>query len=180
MTIRKKKSILAVLLSLTLLFVGCNVHFDMPSEEDAKAFLSRHRTDIDAIVEYLKEVEHDSAFIDVDKDSGKVFYDFDWHEISSENVKDSIHRLKIDGCCLISKDAEQEINTISLMIWTMGSVDCGIACTMNGQGKPKTEFQVSCEEIGDGWFYFYDDYEEYRVSVSEGRMSGVRGTIRDH
>ena len=167
MILFRKKSSITVLLSVALLFVivSCNFRFEPPSAEEAKAFLSRHREDIDIIVNYLKELEYDSAFIDVDKDSGRIFYEFDWHEIPSVNVKNSIYRLRISGCCQISKDAKQEINTISFMIWTrtMGSVDCGIACTMNGQGKPKTEFQVSCEEIGDGWFYYYDDYEEYRT-----------------
>ena len=165
--IHRKKRLLAVLVSIALLFAGCSFRYEPLSSEEAKAFLTRHWEDIDIIVDYLKELEYDSAF--VEKDNEKIFYEFEWHDISLEEVNTSIHRLWIDGCTGISKNDMQEINTISFKIWsrTMGSVDCGIACTIDGQGMPKTEFQTCCEEIGNGWFYYYDDYEEYRTNPSK-------------
>lgn len=149
---------LSAIILLSLLFIDCFQGFEPPSKEEATAFLMQHREDIDTVVEYLSELEFSYAYIEDDE---RVFYDLGWHIIPSNNVNTSVHRLQLSGCTKINKKA----NTISFQIWsrTMGSVDCGIACTIGGQGTPKTEFQIYCEDLGNGWFYYIDDYEEYRA-----------------
>ena len=168
----KKKILIVVSLLMTMLLAGCSFLYKLPpseplSADEAKEFLTQHREDIDTIVDYLKELEYKSVFIDAD--NKKIFYDFEYHDISSWNVNACIHRLWIDGCIEISKNDTQERNAISFDIWRkiIGSEDCGIACTIDGQGMPKTEFQTYCEEIDDGWYYYYDDYEEYRKNPSK-------------
>lgn len=158
-----RKRVIVVCLFLAFLLAGCSLRNNGLTVEEAKAFLAEHRADIDLVVDYLKEPECDSALVDKGKE--KVFYAFEWHDISSENVITSLRRLWAAGCKTIYRDE----NTISFEIWrrTRGDVDCGIACTIDGQGAPKTQYQIRCEEIGDGWFYYYDDYEEYRQDPSK-------------
>lgn len=164
-----KKIVIAFSLLLALLLSGCFLRNDGPTAEEAKAFLSGSREEIDLVVGYLKELGYDSVFIDKGKD--KAFYEYEWHDISSENIIASLHRLWAAGCRSIYKDD----NTISFETWrrTRGDVDCGIACTTDRQGAPKTQYQTRCEEIGDGWFYYYDDYEEYRKDPSKNEENKV-------
>ncbi len=160
---RNKVSILIVLLLCAVLFSGCALlNWEPPTAADTKVFLEQHQVDIDVVVEYMKGLNCDSAYID--NDDGTVFYEFEDHEISSEKVKSSIHHLWRAGCNNIWKHNDQGENTIGLELWyrTIGDVDCGIACTIDGQGTPITEFQTECVKITDEWFYFYDDYEAYR------------------
>lgn len=158
-----RKSLVYVCLSIALLLAFCFLRNEGPTAEKAKAFLTRHREDIEVVVDYLKELECDSA--SVDKGREKAFYKFEWHDILSEKMNTSLQRLWAAGCRTIYKDD----NTISFEIWgrTRGDVDCGIACTIDGRGMPKTQFQIRCEELEDGWFYYYDDYEEYRKDPSK-------------
>ena len=165
--IRRKGRILIVLLAIALLLPGCSLRYDPPSAAAARKFLTQNREDIYVIVDFLKELDQDFTFID--DDEGTIFYEFDHHEIPSAEVKASIRRLWQNGCVNITKNDLQDVNTINFEIWyrTIGDVDCGIACTIDGEGTPKTEFQIMHEEIGDGWFYYFDDYEEYRTDPSK-------------
>ncbi len=153
------RRLIGIIIAILLISVDL-FSLEQPSKEDAAVFLMQHRDDIDSIVDYLRELEVSDAYID---DKG-ILYELDWHDIPSK-VNTSVHRLRLSGCTDIHKEA----NTISFQIWsrTMGSVDCGIACTIDGQGTPKTWFQIYHEELGDGWFYYYDDYEEYRAYPSQ-------------
>lgn len=139
-----------------------------PTVEEAKAFLDADRDDIDTVADYLLSLETDHAVISkqLDSDPGKVFYDFELHDIASKDVKDSVRRLWRAGCTIMEKD--EASNTVSFMTWSRsaGQADVTLAFTIDGQGEPKTEFQISHEAMGDGWFYCYDDYEEYRSHPS--------------
>lgn len=155
------------LLAFALLFSVLLPH-NPPTLEEAKAFRDQHREDMDTVVDYLLSLETDHAFIsrELKRDPGKVFYDFEWHDIASKDVKDSVRRLWRAGCTIMEKD--EASNTVSFMIWSRsaGQADVTLAFTIDGQGEPKTEFQIAHEEMGDGWFYCYDDYEEYRSHPS--------------
>lgn len=162
MIVSLMKRLGAIFLALLLFLADCVNGFEPPSKDEATAFLMQHREDIDTIVDYLKELEFSYAYIEDDKG---VFYELGWHDIPSNEVNTSVHRLRLSKCTNINKKA----NTISFEIWsrTMGGVDCGIACTIDGQGTPKTLFQINCVELCDGWFYYFDDYEEYRAHPSQ-------------
>ncbi len=123
--------------------------------------------DIDRIVEYLKGLDADDATLS----PGRVFYDFEYHDISSKNIKVAVLRLWRAGCTSIVKDDKYDGNTISFNIWsrTRGSLDVEIACTIDGRGTPKTQCQVYSEEIDDGWYYIFEDYEEWRKYPSKYR-----------
>ena len=164
----RKKRLIAILLSVALLLSGCSFPWPKPlPAEKVKEFLTRHREDIDIVVDYLKELEYDSAFAARDwGEPEKIFYEFEWHDISSEKVRTSIRNLWRAGCTHISKEKDRG-NTIYLTLWNRikESANCGIACTIDGEGYPKTEFQISCEEIEEGWFYYYCNYEFYRSHI---------------
>lgn len=161
----KKLFLILAFFAVALLLPGCSILNEFrepPSSAEAKEFLTKHRDEIDCVVEYLKELDCDDAWIH--GGGGSIFYEFDDHLISSAKVRSSVRKLWLAGCSDISKDDENENNTISFTFFsrTRGSIDCEIACTINGSGAPKTQFQIYREEIGDGWYYVYNDYEEWR------------------
>ena len=152
---------------IVLMFLSsCSIFPEPPSASEVKEFLMQNREDIDIVANYLKELECEGAFIT--KNDRTIFYEFSNHEISSKKVSTSLRNLWRAGCLRISKNDRQGENTIYFELWhtTVESSDCGIACTINGRGKPKTEFQVSCEQLEEEWFYCYDNYEEYRTHPS--------------
>ena len=159
----RKKQLMIALLVLVALLSGCRFLINPPSSAEVREFLRRNQNDIDVIVSYLKTLETDSAYINNDEG---VFYEFEIHNNIPEEVKDSIRKISNQGCSTIGKNKS---NTVFFEIWytNFGDADCGFACTIDGQGTPKTEFQIYCEELGNGWFYFYDDYEEYRSHPSK-------------
>lgn len=165
----KKRALLLLILILTTFMVGCTRSYYPPSSEDADLFLKNNRNDIDVIVNYLQtiETEDDSAFFNFGITKDTVFYELEDHDIPSDDVKTSLRHLKSNGCVDISMHKDD--NTIYFEIWhrTMGDVGCGIARTLDGQGFPKVQFQTECKPISDGWFYYYTDYEAYRIDPSK-------------
>ena len=164
--VHNKRTVTIIICIMMVLLSTCVLLNDPPSPAEARKFLDRNRQDIETVVEYLMSLECDEATISkpLNRDPGKVFYEFELHDISSKEVVASIKRLWRAGCTIARKDNQGENNTISFMIWsrTRGQIECGIAMTINGHGIPKTVFQTKYEEIGDGWFYYFDDFEEYR------------------
>ena len=157
----------SIVLPMIFLFSGCTLHNAAPSAKDATDFLNQNRNEIDVVVDYLTEIE--SGIICINDDDGMIFYNYEYHKILSNDLLSCINCLWRAGCKKISKENVQGTVTISFEIWsrTMGDADCGIACTVDGQGKPITEFQISCEPIDETWFYYFDDYEEYRQSQTQ-------------
>lgn len=157
------------ILLIVAFMTGCMKSFNPPSIEDTDSFLKDNRDDIDVIVDYLQsiETEDDSVFFNFSITKDTVFYDFEDHDILSDDVKTSLRHLKSNGCEVISMHKDD--NTIYFEIWhrTMGDVGCGIARTLDGQGFPKVQFQTECKPISDGWFYYNTDYEAYRIDTSK-------------
>ena len=155
------KKVLWMLL-IAVLISGCANSYNPPSPEDADSFLKSNRNDIDVIVNYIQAIKTEGNSVFIDK-TDAVFYEFKDHDILSDDVKTSLRRLRSNGCeCLaLLKDD----NTIYFEIWsrTVDGVGCGIARTLDEQGFPKVQFQTECKPISDGWFYYYTDYEAYRI-----------------
>ena len=160
------KSAKLVLLVLIVFFLsGCAGLLSKPKPEDADLFLKNNRYDIDIIVDYLKAIDTDHAYIGRNRTT--ITYEFEDHVIESEEVKDSLQNLWRAGCQFIS--IHNAVNTVNFELWdrTMGNVSFGIACTLDGRGFPKAELQTECEAISNGWFCYYSDYEEYRKNPSK-------------
>lgn len=145
-----------------ILFSGCSSK--APKAADMSASLVGNRADYKIVADYLRELDYDHAFIS--SSDGHCFYGLKFHFIESDEVRTSIENLWRNGCERICKDAENGNQTIWFQLWhrTRGSLDCGLACTINGRGLPQAEFQTYCEEIASGWFYYFSDYEEYRIN----------------
>ena len=151
-----------ILLICCVLLPGCSS--SAPKATDISASLAGNRTDYEIVADYLCKLDYDYAFIS--SQDGQCFYGLEFHVIESDKVQASIKHLWRNGCEFICKDAENGNQTIWFQLWhrTRGSLDCGLACTMNGRGVPQAEFQTYCEEIASGWYYYYSDYEAYRVN----------------
>ena len=149
-----------ILLMCCILLSGCSSA--APTAEDTTDFLAENRADIEIVAGYLCKLDYDYAAIT--SCYGQCFYEFEYHIIEPAEVQTSIKNLWRNGCEFICKNAENGNQTIWFELWhrTSGSLDCGIACTITGQGLPQAEFQTYCEEIAPGWYYYFADYEEYR------------------
>ena len=149
----------------------CALRYYPPTEEKAGTWLEKHRKDVDIVANYLKGLEYDDAFFHKswNDDNTAVWYEFEWHYVPSEEVRKSVRRLWRAGCLSIDKNDDTNANTIYFMIFsrTIGGVDCGIACTIDGHGTPKTQCQIRHEQIDNGWFYVYNGYEEWRRNPSQ-------------
>lgn len=160
------KKWLNLLLPLALVFFasGCK-YFDPPKPETVATFLENNQHDLDAVVDYLKNLDTDHAYIH--KYAETVFYEFEYHEIVSDEIKICLQHLWEAGCDDIT--IENRDNTVYFELWsrTRGGVSCGISCTLNGHGLPKAEYQTECTPISNGWFYYLSDYEEHRKNPSK-------------
>lgn len=156
-----KKQLLLLMLMLVFILPGCTHYYDPPTPEDADTFLKNNLHDIEVIVDYLKALDTDHAYIG--RNQSTVFFEFEHHDIIQEDVRDSLGQLWSNGCESIT--IRRRDNTVYFEIWgrTRGNVSCGIACTLDGQGLPKAELQTECTPISNGWFYYFADYEEYRI-----------------
>ena len=160
---RKLYRFLLLFLLFDCCVIGCTRFLTPPTSEEADKFLKNNWHDIDAVVNYLRTIDAEYAFVV----GTTISYEFTDHEIIQEDVKTCLQRLWRAGCKLIS--IQNGDNTIYFEIWNRiyGDVGCGIACTINGQGFPKVEMQTECKLISFGWFYYLADYEEYRKSPSK-------------
>ena len=158
---RRLAALAVIAIALCIVLSGCNT--ERPTISRITFSLSGNREHYETLVMYLKELPFDYVFID--SDDGTVFYDFADHEIESDNVRASIHCLWKNGCEFICKDAKNGNNTIWFQLWhqTSGGLDCGLACTIDGTGDPNVVFQTEFKEIAAGWYYYYSDYEAYRI-----------------
>ena len=104
-----------IVLTLIVLLSGCSLRLSPPSSEDAKEFLYQNKEGIEVIVDYLMNLRFNSAFID--KDDGTIFYNYEYHDIPSEEIRSCIRSIWQAGCTKIKKEDVQEINTISFEIW---------------------------------------------------------------
>ena len=161
-----KRTLLAIALIIIAvsLVSGCSLlelQGEQPSVESLSELLRENKADFETVANYLICLDGD-AFID--KNDGTVFVNFSYQQVSPADVANSVSRLFTLGCKSISTLYAN--NTISFEFWnrTRGDVSCGIACTISGDGTPEAEFQTERTEICDGWFYYYADYEQYRVN----------------
>ncbi len=161
----KRINLLLVMLMLAAFLSGCAEFSDPPLLEDADLFLKNNQHDLDVVVNFLKTIDADHAFIS--RYETTVFYEFEDHEIISDEVRTSLRNLWSAGCLTISINHSN--NTVFFEIWkrTIGDVSGGVSCTLDGHGYPKAEFQTECTPISNGWFYYLADYEEYRKSPSK-------------
>ncbi len=159
-----KKVIKYMILGTLIVVIGISIYRNHYNQEcaikNARKFLEQNRRDIELIVHYLKAKEQDYLYIS--KNDGTVFYDFEYHTLPDE-VKGSIKALWKKGCISIHKENEFDQNTINFEIWRHRGSEYGIACTINGDGVPDALFQIECQKIDDEWFYYYSNYEKYRI-----------------
>ena len=90
------KNVLLLILFAMIFCTGCHYGYEPLSSEKADAFLKSNSEDIDVIVEYLKELEYDSAVID--KNNGTIFFEYEYHKIMSNDVNNSIRHVWSNGC----------------------------------------------------------------------------------
>lgn len=157
----KRFLVIIVAFALCIVLPGCNT--ERPTSSDMTSSLLSNREHYETLTKYLNELQFD--YVSIRSDDGTVFYGFSDHEIESDIVRASICSLWKNGCEFVCKDATNGNNTIWFQLWhrTRGGLDCGIACTIDGTGTPSVEFQTELEEIDEGWYYYFSDYEKYRT-----------------
>ncbi len=163
---------LFLLLTIPVVFLcGCRDFAEPMTADEVLGFLEENRADAELVRDYLRDLPCEDAFIS--NSDGFIFYEFASHEIRSEEVKAAVRRLWRKGCEEVSMGREEKTgrNTISFQLWhrTIGSLDGGLACTVDGTGVPHVQFQTAYEDFGNGWFWYYADYETWRNLPQEQR-----------
>lgn len=165
-------TVLLLLLMIPVVFLcGCRDFAKPMTADEVLEFLEENHADIELVRDYLRDLPCESAYIS--NGDGSVFYEFASHEIQSREVKGAVRRLWREGCeeILMGREEETGRNTISFQLWhrTIGSLDGGLACTVDGTGVPHVQFQTAYEDLGGGWFWYYADYEAWRTLPQEQR-----------
>ena len=105
----------------------------------------------------------------IDEREESMWADFEYVEVENVDVADSIHSLLRGRCQHISKSTSD--NMICFVLWTSLVFDecAGIAMSLDGVNPPKPEFCTELVKINDsGWYYYYSDYETWRVEQTQG------------
>lgn len=155
-----KKSIrfTALLCLIISFFGGCRSLTSPPTVQSIEEHFFENYDDINFITEYMTTSVYRSIYINAA--SGEMFVDGNTKIIPDEAVLNTIKRLFESGYGVITKDD----NTICFQQWTrfMGA-GCGIAYSINGSDLPQKQYLTELVPLSkDGWYYYVDDYEQWR------------------
>ena len=87
-------------------------------------------------------------------------------DISDSNADKAIKTLFSAGCYSITKNVEE--NCISFSIWRrFRDFYAGVHYSLDGVNAPTEQYLTKQESLGpDRWYYFEEDYNEWRISHS--------------
>lgn len=167
---KQKHWLRIVLLLVGVLLVMC-LHrscswSNPPSVDKIESIFQKNQDDIQYVTEWLLNLEYEHVFFSRDDLArGEVWADFS-HIPLEPDILERVKRLMwivTDGIGPISKSSMDNAITFSLMRDSFGA-ECGVVYAIDSTREPCVEFQISVEPISEeNWFYFYSDYEEWRV-----------------
>lgn len=159
---KTRSAIALILLGLFSIIIlsGCFVQ-EEPGIETAESHLQRDLNDLQNMVQWMLSTEYESiAFWRRDN-----FMLAELEHLSiDESIRPTLDRLYHNGYQFISMDREE--NTIVFEYWsrTMGDQSCGLAYVLDEESQPEVQFIIESEPLSvKGWYYFFTDYEEWRV-----------------
>ena len=132
-----------------------------PDYKDVTQYYEANHESLEAVAQYLRAI--DDNYQAYDRYTKPVLY-ANANGISLEQIQKQLESLWQTGCEDVIKDNTNTDNTISFQLWHRESrqAECGIACTVNGEGQPHVQFQIEVKEIAPGWYYYYANYELFR------------------
>ena len=160
-------SVIILITALVLGVIGMVLYeLTPPDKEKAEKYFQRDKKEIILITEYLNESDYPEIYInESDLEKGTMFIgttDIRDVTIEDEKVKKAINWLfKRRGYKIIDKTD----NTISFTRWTrLMDFGAGIAYSINEKDEPVLQYLTKLEALSeDGWYYYEEDYNEWRV-----------------
>lgn len=157
----KKTQLLFALFLCLLIFTSCS----KASLEEATTFFEKHENALSVVTQYLASYDYENILITKANGTMSLLLDEDV-KIDDDDVDKAIKDLFSAGCYLISKRADD--NRISYTIWSrFMDFGAGIHYSLDGVTPPTEQYLTKQESLGvDRWYYFEEDYNEWRLSNS--------------
>lgn len=148
------------LLTIGLLF-GCCAE-GKPGIEAAEEYLNRDLDDLQRIIQWMQSTKYKSiAFW---RNENFMLAELE-HLSIDESIRPTLNRLYKNGYQFISMRIEE--NTVVFKYWsrTIGGRSCGLAYVLDGENLPEVQFMTESKPLSvKGWYYYFSDYEEWRVT----------------
>lgn len=153
--------LLVVFLGIGL--TGC--FSEPPGVEDIEADFQSNYEDIQIVVGFLEDSAYES--VQITSVDGTMWADFETVLIEDEDVNSAVGRIlkrpyADDGrYYAVYKSG----NTIEFYQWKSSQdKGCGVAYSINGTDLPEVTYCTELVPLSEaGWYYYVDDYNEWRV-----------------
>lgn len=161
-----KRMVILFFIIMILFFVVCNKSCDdlferTPSYQKAKKILDNNKERLCCIIDYFMFSDYEQIYITDSDENGVMFTGLETEYVMIENkevIKNIEWLFRIEGIDVISKRK----NTISFQKWSTLDMGSGIAYSIDGN-KPILEMLTKLEIIDNNWYYYEEDYNEWRL-----------------
>ena len=175
--IRKLK--MGTCLILVVLFLcsvcGCEaLGNDVPTALEIQEIFDRDREPLLLIKDYLINTGYSELYIYDDCKTVRIGID-QKIQIDDDAVISALQQLRNSGYKSIAKDG----NTIAFWVWSrLSDVGCGIAYSIDGK-EISVEYLTESAPLSEGgWYYFVDDFNEWR-SAGDGLSMSTGDGLRE-
>ena len=157
--VKKYVRILCACLVALLLFCACGCSAtEPPTVSEIQGIFDRDRENILLVRDYFAASDYSGIMV-WDEDCENMFADSQDVTIEDEAVVAALKALAKNGYITFSKSG----NTIEFCVWSrLADVGCGMAYSMDGKAIQVDYLTESVPLAEDGWFYFVDDFNEWR------------------
>lgn len=157
---KKYVRILCACLVVLLLFCVCGCSAtEPPTVSEIQGIFDRDRENILLVTDYFVSSGYSNLMVR-DDDCKNMFADMKDVAIEDEAVVTALKALAKNGYQTFSKSG----NTIEFCVWSrLSDVGCGMAYSIDGEAIQVDYLTESAPLAEDGWFYFVDDFNEWRA-----------------
>lgn len=142
---------------------GCSAfRNEVPTVPEIQEIFDRDRDLLLLIKDYFINADYAELYIDEDCETARAGLNDSVH-IDDVTVVSALQHLKERGYRFFSKRG----NTICFGIWArFRDVGCGIAFSMDGEAISVQYLTEAVPLSEDGWYYYVDDFNEWRAANS--------------
>ena len=157
--------VIGVLVPLSVLLFGlfgCGKWTSPPDHDQIEDVFEANQEDFQMLADYMTGLGCDSI---IDAADGRIFRcdTFSYEQINDKEIEKCIRRLL--GKRIII-EASKDDNTVEFYMWGhyIQPIGCGAAYSIDGSGELDVQFLLRQEPLSEpGWYYYYSDYNEWRV-----------------
>lgn len=153
----KKMMCFVLLIAGMLCFCSCAAT-KPPTVTEIQEIFDRDRENILIVTDYFVSSGYSNLIV-WDNDCKNMFADRKDVAIEDEAVVTALKALAKNGYQTFSKDG----NTVSFCVWSrLADVGCGMAYSIDGEAICVEYLTESAPLSENGWFYYVDDFNEWR------------------